>query len=233
MNNHNNKIINNVNKRIFNDINNIKNTIFELLNNLEKQIIAYLSEIKVIYNKLEENFDIENSLVLLKLLQTNFLNALKFHFENRKLNDGLYVCKIHITDNKLKNESDITSYFNNDILEDINIFNNLHIHLNYNNYYIYTLPIFTFNIDPKSNCLVIRICKNKLDDFYYTLTPHFNSEVEIISTDDNENKNKRLNYTIKYYNSIISQNLDSYVEKIQDIKNELLMVDNITNIINI
>ena len=141
MNNHNNKIINNVNKRIFNDINNIKNTIFELLNNLEKQIIAYLSEIKVIYNKLEEDLDIENSLVLLKLLQTNFLNALKFQFENRKLNDGLYVCKIHITDNKLKNESDITSYFNNDILEDINIFNNLHIHLNYNNYYIYNKRI--------------------------------------------------------------------------------------------
>jgi len=229
----NNKIINNVNKRIFNNINNIKNKIFELLDNLEKQIILYLSEIKIIYNKLEEDSDIENSLVLLNLLQTNFLNAVKFQFENIKLNDGFYVCKIHITDNKSKYETDITSYFNNDILEDIHLFNNLHIHLNYNNYYIYTLPIFIFNIDPKSNCLVIRICKNKLDDFYYTLTPHFNSEVEIISTNDNENQNKRLVYTMKYYNSIISKNLDSYIDKIQDIKNELIMVENITDIINI
>ena len=136
MNNHNKLIINNVNKRIFNNINNIKNKIFELLDNLETQLILYLNEIKVISTKLEEDNDTKNCLVLLNLLQTNFLNVVKLQFETIKLEDELHVFKIHITDNKTNNTTDVTSYFNDNILEDKNIFNKLHIYLNYNNYYI-------------------------------------------------------------------------------------------------
>ena len=227
-------MVNNFNKRIIKteDILCTIEKIFELLQKIEEQITFYLNEIKIIYNNLDKDYNIESCLGKLKLLQNNFIMLIKIEFNKLKLIDGFYVYKLYITENTLNNTSDITTYFNNNLLDN-NIFNNLHIHLNYNNYYIYNLPIFIFNIDPVTYSLTMCIYNNN-EPFYYTLTPIcVIPRVIINSMNDVVNEKNNIDYITNFFGLIINQDFDIYINKIKKIKNELKMITNITKIISI
>ena len=64
-------MVNNFNKRIIKteDILCTIEKIFELLQKIEEQITFYLNEIKIIYNNLDKDYNIESCLGKLKLLQ--------------------------------------------------------------------------------------------------------------------------------------------------------------------
>lgn len=215
-----NNALENNDKRFIN-FKNLKNKMYELFHILEEQLCLFLNEIKNLLLNFNESNDIKKSLVLLNLLQLNFLKIIKIHFENFKLEDNLNVFKIIITENKIINFNKITDYFQDDIKSYTNsILNKVYIKLYDNNNYIYTLPIFVFNLDSNTNCLSIRIFKDKYEDYYYQLTPRFIYE------------NNKINDFYDYLNNILIQDTSNYLNIIKKLKNEILMVENIINIIN-
>ena len=177
--------------------------------------------LKNLLSKFNETHDVEKSLVILNLLQLNFLNIIKMYFENTKLEDNYNICRLIITENKLNNFNEIKDYFQDDIKSySSSIFNNIYLRLNGNNNYIYNLPIFIFNLDSQFNCLSLRIFKTNGEDFYYLLTPRFIHE-----------KDNKINFH-EYLNNILIKDISYYSEIIKKFKNEILMVENVINITN-
>tara|TARA_B100000902_G_C27270227_1_gene895892 strand:+ start:1140 stop:1793 length:654 start_codon:yes stop_codon:yes gene_type:complete len=215
-----NNALKNNDKRFIN-FKNLRNKTYELFHILEEQLCLFLNEIKNLLLNFNESNDVKKSLVLLNLLQLNFLKIIKIHFENFKLEDNYNVFKFIITENKIIDFNKITDYFQDDIRSYSNsILNKVYIRFDDNNNYIYTLPIFVFNLDSNSNCLSIRIFKNKHEDYYYQLTPRFIYE------------NDEINNFYDYLNNIMIQNTSNYLNIIQKLKNEILMVENVISIIN-
>ena len=99
--------------------------------------------------------------------------------------------------------------------------------INHTNNYILKVPIFTFNIDEDNYCLSFRIYKYKEEDFYYTITPYY-----IYNKMKSNDKVEELCYLKYYLNNILSQDISKFTNIIKLLKDELLMVENIVNIIN-
>ena len=219
--------INDINKRYIN-FSNYNKKFNELLNVLENQLCLFFNEIKVIKYKLETTNDVKKTLVLLNLLQMNFLNIIKLHFENLKLEDNYYICKFLITENKLDNFSNVSQYYNFSSTKKYNndIFETIYFRLNHINNYKLKVPIFTFNIDQDNYCLSFRMLKYNEEDFYYTITPYYIYS-KMKSNDDVE----ELCYLKEYLNNILSNDISKFTDIIKLLKDELLMVENIVNII--
>ena len=109
-----NNALKNNDKRFIN-FKNLRNKTYELFHILEEQLCLFLNEIKNLLLNFNESNDVKKSLVLLNLLQLNFLKIIKIHFENFKLEDNYNVFKFIITENKIIDFNKITDYFQDDI----------------------------------------------------------------------------------------------------------------------
>ena len=146
-------MITDVNKRIIKDCDILDSLckMFELLNSIDEGIAFYLNEIKLLNNLIDGHTD-EECLEKLKFLQENFLKLMKINLK-KNLNDGIYIFDFNITENS-SFDGLIQNYFSYNFKEN-KLFNKLHFNLNFNNWYVFNLPVFNFNLDKSTNSLTI------------------------------------------------------------------------------
>ena len=222
-------MITDVNKRLIKDCDILDSLckMLKLLDNIDEGIAFYLNEIKLL-NNLIETYSNEECLHKLKILQENLLKLMQITLK-KNLNDGIYIFDFNITENS-SFDGFIQNYFSYNFNEN-KLFNKIHFNLNFNNWYVFNVPVFNFNLDKSTNALAINIKING-ENYYYLLTPSF-KEINIDSVNDTELNIKKFVNLKNYFNEIINQNINEFEKILWKIRNELEMIGNVMEIINI
>lgn len=222
-------MITDVNKRIFKncDILDTLSLMSDLLEEIDTTIVFYLNEVKLL-NNIIDSISTKESLDKLEILQINFLNLLKMKFSDKTLSDDMHIFELNITENSSLNGR-IENYFSNTI--ENKLFNKLNLNLNFNNWYVFNLPVFNFNLDKPSYSLSLNVNIGN-EQFYYLLTPKYD-KIIIDSINENTINAKEYANLKNYFNEILSQNIDNYSKILLKIRNEISMIGNVMEIINI